>query len=153
MSRLIWYCSLGTRSLIEYMTSGDCMALVLGRYHTTRMMLLTKTWSRFQRLNQLRPDGIDHWRRLIGPTRFWWRFQQTWSSPKILLGISVTKQSLFNHDLLSIQGFLKQGRPRQKVFAHSLVILTMTQGSLAKVSKYDELSFVLEHNLMDSLLE
>jgi len=34
------------RSLIEYMTSGDCMALVLGR-----------------------PDGIDHWRRLIGPTR------------------------------------------------------------------------------------
>jgi len=34
------------RALIEYMTSGDCMALVLGR-----------------------PDGIDHWRRLIGPTR------------------------------------------------------------------------------------
>jgi len=34
------------RSLIEYMTSGDCMALVLGR-----------------------PDGIEYWRKLIGPKR------------------------------------------------------------------------------------
>ena len=43
--------------------------------------------------------------------------------------------SLFFNVSISIEGFLKQGRQHQKVFARSLVILMMTQGSIANGSE------------------
>ena len=93
----IW--SLDIRSLIEYMTSGDCMALVLGRYICDNFTIKPD----FQ-LNQPRPDGIDHWRRLIGPTRFYWKFN-TSSSDQGIYGLGHVYYNSLNFVCFRFKGF------------------------------------------------
>ena len=75
------------------MTSGDSMALVLGR-----------------------EDGVDHWRRLIGPDRCGARRRSRRRSSR-------GRRRSPGGQFLLYPGYLKPRRPRQKVF----VLYSVTQ--------------------------
>ena len=89
-------------------------------------------------LNQPRPNGIDHWRSLIGPTRFYWNLLKSHQSHSLTVVC------------FQFKGFWSKEEGAKK---YSRTVWWSWRWFKVLVSKYDNLfedNLYLKHNVMDN---